>query len=77
MTYPPRVPRLPSPKPYTPRRTPESLPDGLFVQPAPALPRGYQIKCSICRCSVGTDHVAGSADCMMLAQEREWKNRDD
>lgn len=55
---------------------PSILPDGLFVQPAPALPRGYQIKCSICRCSVQTDHVAGSLDCMMLVEEREAKNRE-
>ena len=86
MTYPPRVPRLPSPKPYAPRshtpmaligsRCPLVLPAGLYFQPAPALPGGRQIKCSACRCSVKVDHSVDGDECRLLQQERAWKNAD-
>lgn len=80
-TYSPRVPRLPSPKPYAPRSHPVAiigggvpvvLTPGLHVQPAPRLPRGFQIKCSSCRCTVDRNHRPDSDECMQDRLEREW-----
>lgn len=85
-TYPPRVPRLPTPKPYVPRSHPVAIIDdgapavltpGLYVQPAPALPRGHQIKCSSCRCTVDRHHRPDSDECMQDRLEREWSMADD
>ena len=49
---------------------PTNLTDGLRVVDLPASPRGFQIKCVWCQCSVSVSHVPGSADCLMSCDER-------
>lgn len=56
---------------------PTVLPVGLIKVPTPCLPRGFQIKCSSCRCSVTPTHVPGSQDCDEARVEREWSMADD
>lgn len=60
----------------TPMTAQEQLPGGLFVQPAPALPKGHQIKCSRCGCTVATTHVPGSWDCDDARTERTRSQSD-
>ena len=57
-------------------QVPKKLREGLRVQMAPALPRGYQIKCDGCHCSVSLDHVPCSADCEEARRERLDSQRD-
>lgn len=57
-------------------RDPDTLPDGLYWQDAPKLPRGRILRCAYCRCSVNRDHVPNSDDCHDGRREREWSQRD-
>ena len=51
--------------------------DGLWVQLAPALPRGFQVKCEACGCSVSLGHDVNGDDCRLLQDERRWKHADE
>lgn len=49
---------------------------GLYRVDTPGILAGFQIRCAICGCSVTTDHLPGGEECILLTEERRWKNQD-
>lgn len=49
------------------------IPAGVTRSAAPALPRGYVLRCGWCGCSVDVDHVPNGEDCRLLQDERRHK----